>query len=171
MRVYLGRDSHSATENMTATHATVRHLTKQSWRLRHKIFMDNFFSSPRLFDDLDRHKINSCGAVRPNRRDVSHDFGPKQLKLKRGDIRVRTRGGLTTLVWKDRREVYMLTWTHCQQKEIFATTATAPWNLTSWNCTSETWVMSTILIVWVTAIWWVGVPSSGPQNCFSTFWI
>jgi len=30
MRVYLGRDSHSATENMTATHATVRHLTKQS---------------------------------------------------------------------------------------------------------------------------------------------
>jgi len=63
--------------------------------------MDNFFSSPRLFDDLDRHKINSCGAVRPNRRDVSHDFGPKQLKLKRGDIRVRTRGGLTALVWKD----------------------------------------------------------------------
>jgi len=37
------------------------------------------------------------------------DFGPKQLKLKRGDVRVRTRGGLTVLVWKDRREVYMLT--------------------------------------------------------------
>jgi len=26
------------------------------------------------------------------------DFGPKHLKLKRGDIRVRTRGGLTALV-------------------------------------------------------------------------
>ena len=26
MRVYLGRDSHSATDDMTATHATVRHL-------------------------------------------------------------------------------------------------------------------------------------------------
>jgi len=37
------------------------------------------------------------------------DFGPKQLKLKRGDVRVRTRGGLTTLLWKDRRDVYMLT--------------------------------------------------------------
>ena len=56
------------------------------------------------------------------------DFGPKQMKLKRGDIRVRTRGGLTALVWKDRREVYMLTWTHHQQMEIFVT-ATAPWNL------------------------------------------
>ena len=65
--------------------------------------------SPRLFDDLDRHKINSCRTVQPNRRDMPSDFGPKQLKLKRSDVRVRTRGGLTTLVWKDRREVYMLT--------------------------------------------------------------
>ena len=56
--------------------------------------MDNFFSSPRLSDDLDRRKVNSCGTVRPNRRDMPHDFGPKQLKLKRCDIRVRARGGL-----------------------------------------------------------------------------
>jgi len=70
--------------------------------------MDNFFSSPRLFVDLDRHKINSCRTVQPNRKDMPLDFGPKQLKLKRGDVRVRTRGGLTALVWKDRREVYML---------------------------------------------------------------
>ena len=71
--------------------------------------MDNFFSSPRLFDDLDGHKINSCRTVRPNRKDMPCDFGPKQLKLKRGDVRVKTRGGVTALVWKDRQEVYMLT--------------------------------------------------------------
>jgi len=35
--------------------------------------------------------------------------GPKQLKMERGDVRVRTRGRLTALVWKDRQEVYMLT--------------------------------------------------------------
>jgi len=109
MRVCLGRDSGSATDEMTATHATVRHLTSRVEGLGHKIFMDNFFSSPRLFVDLDRRKINSCGTVRPNRRDMPRDFGPKQLKLKRGDVRVRTRGGLTALVWKDRWEVYMLT--------------------------------------------------------------
>jgi len=109
MRVYLGRDSHSATDDMTATHATVRHLTSRVEGLGHKIFMDNFFSSPRLFDDLDEHKINSCGTVWPNRKNMPCDFGPKQRKLKRGDVRVRTRGGLTALVWKDRQEVYMLT--------------------------------------------------------------
>jgi hypothetical protein len=36
-------------------------------------------------------------------------FGPKKPKLKRSDIRVRTRGNLTALVLKDRRDVYMLT--------------------------------------------------------------
>ena len=109
MRVYLDRDSHSATDDMTATHAPIRHLTSRVEGLGQKIFMDNFFSSPRLFDDLDRHKINSCGTVQPNRKDMPRDFGPKQLKSKRGDIRVRTRGGLTALIWKDRQEVYMLT--------------------------------------------------------------
>ena len=69
--------------------------------------MDNFFSSLRLFDDLDRHKINSCRTVRPNIKGIPHDFGPKQMKFKRGDIRMKTRGGLTALAWKDRREVYM----------------------------------------------------------------
>jgi len=37
MRVYWGRDSHSATDNMTATHATVRHLTCRVEGLGHKI--------------------------------------------------------------------------------------------------------------------------------------
>ena len=100
MRVYLGTDSHSATDDMTATHANVRQLTCRVEGLGHKLFMDNFFSS-RLFDDLNGHKINSCGTVRPNRKDMPCDFGPHKLKLKRGD--------LTTLVWKDRWEVYMLT--------------------------------------------------------------
>ena len=37
------------------------------------------------------------------------DFGPKKLKLTKGDIRVRTRGNMTASAWKDRRDVYMLT--------------------------------------------------------------
>jgi hypothetical protein len=109
---------------MTATHVTVKHLTSRIEDFGHKIFMDNFFSSQNLFDDLGKRKINPYRTVRPNRKDMPHDFGPKQLKLKRGDVRMRTRGGLTVLVWKDRQEVHMLTWTHNQQKEIFVTTAT-----------------------------------------------
>jgi hypothetical protein len=86
--------------------------------------MDNFFSSSRLFDNLEKRKINSCRTVRPTRKDMPPDFGPKKLKLKRADIRVRTRGNLTASVWKDRQEVYTLTWTCNRQKEIFVITAT-----------------------------------------------
>jgi len=109
MKVYWGRDSRSATDNMTATHATVRHLTCRVEGLGNKLFMDNFFSLPRLFDDLLRRKIHSCGTVRLNRKDMPSDFEPKKLKLTKGDIRVRTRGNLTVLAWKDRQDVYMLT--------------------------------------------------------------
>ena len=109
MQLYLDRDSHPTNHDMTATCRTVRHLTCRVEGFGHKIFMDNFFSSARSFYDLDRRKMHSCGTIQPNRKDISHDFVPKQLKLKRGDVRVKTREGLTTLVWKDRREVYMLT--------------------------------------------------------------
>ena len=109
MRVYLLRDSHTATDEMNATHTNVRRLTSRVEDLGHKIFMDNLFLSPRRFDDMDRRKINSCVTLRPKRMYMPSDFGPKHLKLKRGDVRVTTRGGLTALVSKDRREVYMLT--------------------------------------------------------------
>jgi len=40
------------------------------------------------------------------------DLKPKTLRLKRGDIRVRTRGDLTAVVWKDKRAVCLLTNIH-----------------------------------------------------------
>ena len=40
------------------------------------------------------------------------DLKHKTLRLKRGDIRVRTRGELTAVVWRDKRDVGMLTNIH-----------------------------------------------------------
>jgi len=102
MRVYMGKGSHSASDDMPATLENVRHLTCRIKGLGQKIFMENFFSYARLFDDHDTCKINSCGTVRPNRKDMPLDFGPKQLKMKRGDVRGKTRSDLTALIWKDR---------------------------------------------------------------------
>jgi len=42
---------------------------------------------------------------------------PKTLRLKRGDIRVRTRGDLTAVVWKDKRDVCLLTNIHNPPRE------------------------------------------------------
>jgi len=45
------------------------------------------------------------------------DIKPKTLRLKCGDIRVRTRGDLTAVVWKDKRDVYLLTNIHDPLRE------------------------------------------------------
>jgi hypothetical protein len=71
--------------------------------------MDNFFSSPDLYDNLAQKKIFCCGTVRLHRKGMPKDLKPKTLRLKRGDIRVRTRGDLTAVVWKDKRDVCLLT--------------------------------------------------------------
>jgi len=153
MSVYLGKDSLSATDNMTAKHATVRHLTCRVEGLRHKIFMDNFFSSPELFNDLERHKINTCGPGRPKGKDMPRDSGPKKLKLKRGDIRVRTRGGLTAFIWNGRREVYMLTNMDPPSTEgNICDDSNHPVKPHIVNGTTGTRITSRILIVWPTSI-------------------
>jgi len=117
MRVYLGKHSRCTTDDMTATHANAGHLTRKVEGLGHKLFMGNLFSLPRLFDDILRCKIHSCGTVRPNRKDKPSDFGLKKQKLTKGDVRVRTRGYLTALAWKDRRDIYMLTNMHPPPEE------------------------------------------------------
>ena len=74
--------------------------------------MDSFFSSSELFDDLVKKQIYCCGTARPNRRGMPQNLRPKTTKLKRGDIRVRTRADLMAILWRDKRDVCMLTNIH-----------------------------------------------------------
>ena len=74
--------------------------------------MDNFFSSPELFGDLEKRQIYCCSTVRPNRKGMPQDLKPKTTKLKKGDIRIRTRADLTTILRRDKRDVCMLTNIH-----------------------------------------------------------
>jgi hypothetical protein len=79
--------------------------------------MDNFFSSPDVFYDLAPKKIYCCGTVRLHRRCMPKDLKPKTLRLKQGDIQMRTRGELTAVVWKDKRGVCLLTDIHNPPRE------------------------------------------------------
>jgi hypothetical protein len=108
MKVYLGKDRQRIAQPLTATHVTVTELTRKVEGYGHKLCMDNLFSFPSLLDDLAKKQIYYCGTVRWNRRGIPQTLAPKTTKLKRGDIRVRTRADLTAIVWRDKRDVYML---------------------------------------------------------------
>jgi hypothetical protein len=63
MKPYLGKQRQGATGGVTATHGTVLHLVRRVEGVGHKLYMDNYFSSPSLFKDLHQRKINCCGTV------------------------------------------------------------------------------------------------------------
>jgi hypothetical protein len=96
---------------MTTNHATVSGLTTRIENLGHKLYMDNVFSSPDLFDNLHTKAINCYGTVRPNQKGMPSDFGMK-LRLKWGDVKNRVKGDLTDVVWEDKRNVNIFTNMH-----------------------------------------------------------
>jgi hypothetical protein len=98
MNVYLGKDRQRAEQHLTATHTTVTNLTWAVEGFWHELYMDNFFSLAQI-------KILCCGTVRLHRKNMPKDLRPQTLRLKHGDFRVRTRGDLTAVVWKDKRDV------------------------------------------------------------------
>ena len=110
MTVYLGKDRQRTAQHLTATHATVLELTKKIHGRGHKPYMDNYVSSPDLFHDFATKQIYCCGTVRPNRKGMPQDLGPKIMT--RGDLQVRTRGELTAILWRDKRDVRILTNIH-----------------------------------------------------------
>ena len=89
MKVYLGKDRQRMAQLATVPYATVTELMRKiGCDLK---YMDNFFSSPELVDDLAKKQTYYCRTVRQNRRGMPQDLAPKKTKLKSGDIHVRTR--------------------------------------------------------------------------------
>jgi hypothetical protein len=80
---------------VTATHATARDLCRRLEGVGHRLYMDNFFSSPDLFEELTTKKISCCGTVRPSRKGLTQELRNRRLGLKKGDMRVRARGDMT----------------------------------------------------------------------------
>ena len=112
MTVSFGTDRQWTVQHLTATHATVSELIKKIRGRGHKMYMNNYFFSPDFFDDLATKQIYCCGTVRPKRKGVPQDLGPKRMTLQWGDFQVWTSGDLTAILWRDKCDVRILTNIH-----------------------------------------------------------
>lgn len=63
MEVYFAKDRKRTTKDITATHATVKQITRTEKGCGHKSHMDNYCSAPDLRNDLTELNINCCGTV------------------------------------------------------------------------------------------------------------
>lgn len=82
-------------------------LMKNYLKKNHTLFIDNWYSSPTLFERLLEEKTKSCGTVKRTRNGM-----PMFGKLAKGQQEYRTTGELLALKWMDKREVHMLTTAH-----------------------------------------------------------
>lgn len=76
----------------------------------HKLYVDNYYTSPILFHDLFHRQTGACGTMRANSKGVPADL--KTVKLKKGESVAMTNGTLQLLKWKDKRDVHMCTTVH-----------------------------------------------------------
>ena len=77
--VYKGKGSNTSPE-LGLGGSVVKTLTRPLVGKSHHVFMDNYFSSPALFESLLQDKIYACGTIRSNRRGFPQDLKGKRLK-------------------------------------------------------------------------------------------
>ena len=76
------------------------------------LYLDNYYSSPHLFDHLAAEDTMCVGTVRLNRKEM-----PQALKMKINNEAIfRQRGNLLVMKWNDKRDVAMLSTVHSDTK-------------------------------------------------------
>ncbi|KAJ8939467.1 hypothetical protein NQ318_022521 [Aromia moschata] len=108
--VYVGKENEKSVnqEGFGLSGAVVVNLLEPYLNKGHSFYSDNYYTSPALSTYLHKHKTNSCGTVRSNRKKM-----PKfEKKLKKGETEFRSSEHMLALKWKDRREVFMLSTMH-----------------------------------------------------------
>lgn len=79
------------------------------------VYMDNFFTTPALLNDLfENHNTGACGTVRSNRRDLPRSIMRKNPEgiTNRGDMQFRQKGAINATVWKDKKNVSVISTIH-----------------------------------------------------------
>jgi len=106
--IYTG--AHPTNSEHNTAFSVVNRLCDKIKGKGHCVYMDRWFSSPKIFDHLWGCKTKAVGTVMSNRKEM-----PKQAfsgKLKKGEKISRQRDRLLAIKWKDIRDVFFLTTAH-----------------------------------------------------------
>ncbi|XP_071814951.1 piggyBac transposable element-derived protein 4-like [Apostichopus japonicus] len=92
----------------------VMHMMKELLRKEYHLFMDNWYSSPTLYQKLSENKTHAAGTVRVNRKRMPKELTQKKAKKgrKRGEVDFRRSENLLAMRFLDNRDVYMLSTIH-----------------------------------------------------------
>ena len=113
-QVYAGKDSSFAIPaqaaqpgtDLSATEKIVWYSIMPLLNKGHRLYVDNFYTSLQLFDQLHKNGTPACGSIRSNRKGL-----PKQLvskKQKPGESSLLRSGHLLAVKFTAKKDIYML---------------------------------------------------------------
>jgi len=107
--IYIGKTDEEDTSPGGITYDLVMELLTKYQAKGHHVFMDNYYTSPRLFVNLWQIGIAATGTMRVNRKGLPRRM--KEKKLLKGETMVMHNDGLMALKFHDRKVVYLLSTT------------------------------------------------------------
>lgn len=106
MQIYTGKKDTGREVGLASR--VVWDLTRILSNKKHHVYMDNYFSSPQLFQDLLDDGLYACGTCRLNRRGWPDQLHKNCLKKVKGTSRQLQKGNLVATSWFDNRQVNLL---------------------------------------------------------------
>ena len=107
--IYTGKSAEPVVEEgFSLGERAVKSLVQKIEGKNHHVYMDNYFSSPKHFDDLLEKSIFCCGTVRLNRKSIPTEFRVKTVVKNQGNFLTMQKGKLTATSWKDKKQVNFL---------------------------------------------------------------
>ncbi|XP_046997952.1 piggyBac transposable element-derived protein 4-like [Schistocerca americana] len=113
-KIYTGSDKCDASGS--DSESIVLELSQSLLHNGYTLYLDNWFSSPKLFKTLFTNKTNVIGTVLSNRKNMPTES--LKAKLKKTEYTVRSCNGILALKWKDKRDVYMFSTKHSTAEMI-----------------------------------------------------
>lgn len=113
-KIYTGQSQTSDADDLNVSETVVRDLSKLIINKGYTLYLDNWYSSPKIFEYLLDHDTNAIGTVRNNRKNMPKDLA--KLKLKKGETAIRSTRGILALKWSDRKDVFLLSTKHVNEQ-------------------------------------------------------
>lgn len=109
-KIYTGGQDKADASGLNVSETVVRELSTLILNQGYTLYLDNWYSSPNIFEYLLANETNAIGTVRNDRKNMPKDLS--SLKLKKGEVASRSSRGILALKWSDRKDVYLLSTKH-----------------------------------------------------------
>ena len=106
--IYLGKDSKNSGSKIGKSGEVVMQLMEGHLNQGHILFVDNWYTSCALFEELRQNGTGACGTVKRNRK----NYPVFPTDLKKGEMITKHTKHQLAMCWKDKRQVYMLSTVH-----------------------------------------------------------